>query len=142
MTTSGSSVGMVLNGGELLLHPSGVRVVRAAMGALQRALDRDGIGLPSDGRSLLDLLDQAPATAAPVSVRTAGSGSPAVRSGPEPAPSALLDPVTASEVARMLDCEPRNARDLCKRGAFPSARLVAGRWLLERADVLARRQAA
>lgn len=133
---------MVLSGGEVLLQPAGVRVVRAAMGALQRALGRDGIGLPPAAHDLAALLDDAAATAAPLSVRTAGCGSPAVPSEGERALSALLDPITAEEAAKMLDRKPRNGRDLCARGAFPSARKVGGRWLLERADVLDRQAAA
>ncbi len=134
-------MGLALAGGELLLHAEGVRVLRAGLDALQRSLARDGIGVPPSVVDVLQLLD-GPADCRALSVRTAGSGSPAVPPAADPARSALLDPVSVQEAAEMLRCQPRNVRDLCARGAFPSARRVDGRWLLERADVLDRRRAA
>jgi hypothetical protein len=124
------SVGVVLSGGEVLLGAEGVRLVRAALVALQRSLDRDGIGMPTTSRLLLAVLDQ--------SAATAGVGSAAVPLVTDLAPSVLLDPVSSREVAEMLHCQPRNARDLCARGAFPSARQLDGRWLVKRSDVLER----
>ncbi len=124
------SVGVVLSGGEVLLGAEGVRLVRTALVALQRSLARDGIGMPTASRLLLAVLDQ--------SAATAGLGSAAVPLVADPAPSVLLDPVSVREVAEMLHCQPRNVRDLCARGAFPSARRLDGRWLVERSDVLER----
>lgn len=52
--------------------------------------------------------------------------------------SLSMDLVDTKEMAQMLGCGERNARDLCVRQVFSTGRLVAGRWFAERAEVLAR----
>ncbi len=133
--------GLALAGGEVLLHQAGVRVLRAALDALQRELRRDGIGLPPQVREVRALLEPVEDCRGARSA-TAAPGRSAVPAEPDQAASALLHPIGTEEVAQMLNCRPRNARDLCARGAFPSARRVEGRWLVDRADVEARQAAA
>ena len=55
-----------------------------------------------------------------------------------PASLCHIDPVATKEAAQMLGTTARNVVDLIDRGAFPSARKVAGCWQIERAEVLAR----
>lgn len=125
-------VGQAL-GDHVLLGPRGLRVVRASMQTLQAALRRDGIGMPADALEVLAAVEAAVAHAG----ASAGCGSPAVPFAVVGGESALLDPVTTQEAARMLGTQARNVRDLCGRGSLP-ARKVGGRWFIERADVLER----
>lgn len=54
------------------------------------------------------------------------------------ASSGLVDPVTTSEAAVMLNKTPRNVVDLCRREVLTTACKVGGQWQIERAEVLAR----
>lgn len=75
-------------------------------------------------------------------VRTADNGRAALPLPAVASSSTPVDPVSAQEAAMMLDRKVRNVRDLCDREVFTSARKIAGRWQIERAEVLARAERA
>jgi hypothetical protein len=124
------SVGIALSGGELLLGPEGVRYARMAIAHAARAMHRDGLPLPTGALYLQALLEQA-------SCRIAASdiGSAEVPSGVGLSLSQPVDPVTATEAARMFGCTTRNVTLKCSGGRFASAVKVSGVWLIERAEV-------
>lgn len=98
-----------------------LRCVRVAEEVTGR---RDGIAPPTSAKPLRALLIAACGNAA----------MPVV--GDVPA-SVLIDPITTEEVARVLGCKVRRARQMCAGGAFGTASDSTGRWLVERDDVLA-----
>lgn len=122
-----------LGNGQVLLGGSALLDVVRALSAAQQVARRDGISPNARWRWLQD---QLLAEAASIPGATAPPGSAAV---PQVADSAGLpqDLIDTKEAAQMLACKPRNVRDLHARGVLESGRLVAGRLLLERAEVAA-----
>jgi excisionase family DNA binding protein len=132
-------VGVSLPGGWVLLSPSSVRHCDRALALAVRAHRRDHLPLPAEVRALLSLLASASETSAlPVTEVLAGAeGSRSRRLGLGSAASSTGSPpslVDAGSAARLLGITDRGVRDLCSRGAL-QAEKVAGRWLIERADL-------
>ncbi len=121
-----------LPGGTVLLAGSALLDVVRALETAQQVTRRDGFAPNSRWLALLAELRLAAAEA----LATAPRGSAAV---PQIAQTALLsqDLIGTSEVAAMLGCNPRNVRDLRAREVLRSGRIVGGRLLFERSEVVA-----
>jgi hypothetical protein len=122
-----------LSGGEVLI--SGDAVLWFATMAERAVLAQRGNGMRSplfDG--WLDTLRDAAARTRACS----GIGTSEVPIPAGPPSSGLTDPISTVEAAAMLRTTPRNVTALCQREVLSSARKVAGRWQIERAEVTAR----
>lgn len=123
-------VATMLPGGWVLLGPVGVGYCERALRLLKRTAARDGIGAPPEVRALTSTLVSA--------LGTSDAGSAEVpNEAPLSASSSLeMGPVSAGTAAEYLEITDRGVRDLCARGAL-SAERVAGRWVIDRADLRA-----
>lgn len=138
---AGAGHTLVLGAGEVLVRsPAAVRQVNRLLQAGVRVATRgDGLSLSPLVRELLAAFGEAASLAA--------TSSPEVAEVPEMprAPTSDADLIGTVEVARMLNCGERNARDLCRRGHFDTAQMTGRSWLVDRAEVQAeagRRQVA
>jgi hypothetical protein len=120
-----------LGGGMVLLSGSALLEVVRALSTAQLVARRDGISPHAGWRWIHAELA---AEAACITSTTAARGSAAVPHPGDPALS-CTDLVDTKEAAQMLDCQPRNVRDLCSRGVLDTARMVGGRLLIERLEV-------
>lgn len=120
-----------LGNGQVLLGGSALLDVVRALAAAQQVTRRDGI---SPNQRWLWLQAELTAEAACIPATTAAPGSAAVpqSDGSSWSSQNLVD---TKEAAQMLGCQPRNVRDLYSRGVLESGRRIAGRLLLERAEV-------
>jgi hypothetical protein len=124
----------VFPGGSLFIGAHDVPVVLDSLRLAERVAARDGI---SPTRRVLRLIELSQAGAREAA-RGSGAGTTEVPATAALPRSVVLDPVTVQEAAVLLRISPRRVTALCSRGAFPGAQKVAGRWLLERVDVLDR----
>jgi hypothetical protein len=124
----------VLSGGEVLLVGVDVLVAEQGLRAAIDAQRRNGLPVRSEVAGLHGLLEVAAAR-----VRgSAGFGSAAVPFEADGAASSPEDLIDVREAAVLLGCKVRNVRDLCGRGVFGSARLLSGRWAVDRVEVESR----
>ncbi len=121
-----------LGGGKVLLAGSALLDVVRALETAQYVTSRDGYGPNPRWRWLFTQLRAELADAE----RTAAAGSAALPQLDDASWSSQ-DLIDTQEAAVMLGCKPRNVRDLHGRGVLESGRVVGGRLLLERAEVLA-----
>lgn len=125
---------VVLRGGEVLLRGQSVLDAHFAM---QAALDAQRRNQLPVRRSVQDLAD-ALLSATNLHQVAEDRGSAEVPPASAVPPSAQDDSIDAKEAAVLLHCTSRNVRDLCCRGQIESARRVAGRWVMDRAEILSR----
>jgi hypothetical protein len=95
------------------------RCVKVAEAVTSR---RDGIAPPVAAEPIRRLLASA-------------CGSAEVLITADVAPSVLIDPIATEEVAALLGCTTRRARQICAAGLFDTANNRTGRWLVERDEV-------
>lgn len=119
---------LVLGDGCLLLGGAAVHDVAHALRLAARFARRDGIALPGRWRTLAAAVEAAAAQAMP--------GTAVVPRTASTAPSSV-DEIGSTEAAELLGCGRRNVRSLAERGVLTSGRVVAGRLVLDRAEVLA-----
>ncbi len=122
----------VLGAGELLLSGPAVLWFATLAERSVHAQRGNGVRNPVAERWLATSIE------ASSRVRTAANGRAALPLAGSPSSSSLVDPISASEAAVILNRKARNVRDLCHRGTLQTAQPVAGRWQIERAEVLAR----
>jgi len=134
-------VATALGGGMVLVGPIGVLRIAAALAASVEVTSRlDGIRPPAVVVGLRELFDAAAAEAR----RAAASGSAELPRSAAPSSSGastapvVVDPVGTAEAAELLGCTTRNVRDLCRRGVFETAAVLAGGWVVSRREVEAR----
>lgn len=120
---------IVMAGGEVLLGGAAVADVGRALRLGARVAARGGIRISPGMHDLLTAVDEAERAAAGTSEYP-----------PEPPAPPLPDELSASEAAALLGCTARNVRARCQRCGFTTARFVAGRWLIDRAELLARQE--
>jgi hypothetical protein len=113
------------------LRGAAIRYCRTAIDAMVRTGRSDGIRPSPLITEVADVLSRG----ADQTVRTSVAGSAFLRSGAD-LRSSSRDEITAKEAAEMLHTGTRNVTDRCARGSLPG-RLVAGRWMVERAAVCA-----
>lgn len=133
-----SGLGLVLAGGETLLSRPGARAALQCAQHAAAAYRRIRRPVPDEVVELLALFGEARARSEHLEATAVGL--------PPDVPTAVdyladpslsfADPVDAEEVARVLGCKTRNARDLCSRGAFASAVKVGPSWRVERAELM------
>ena len=132
---------IVLAGGEVLLRGSAVAAVLTALRAAVRMNRIDGSAPSGALRAVEGAFTQAKARQvvlrhlAPELVGTS-TGAAEYPDGAGLAESDLEDPMTVQEAAVMTNTSERNVRALCARQTLVTARLVGGRWVMDRADVL------
>lgn len=112
----------------LLVSGADVLWIRDALRALERHARVNGGGAPTRLRALLELVDE---VAGPTAVAMV-TASIDVQSDNQ----ASVDVIGTDEASGLLGFTDRYVRQQCKRGAFLSARKRAGRWTLDRSEVL------
>lgn len=123
-----------LGHGGVLLRGSALADVVRALEAAQRVTQRDGFGPDRRWLALHAALCEALMTDSNVPPQAVEVRAEVPHAAPSPWSE---DAITTQEAATMLDCGARNVRDLHRRGVLDSGRLVAGRLLLSRAEVVA-----
>lgn len=127
-------LGQPLSGGEVLLSVDGARWALRSVVAAMEAQARNRLACPAEVLELREVLRAA--VAAGQGSASASAEVPRVASG---APC-WEDPIDTTEAAHMLQISARRVRAMCNERKFPSAdQDSAGRWLVERADVLERK---
>jgi len=140
VTSRPDPVGTALGSGVVLVGPVGVLRIAAALAAAEATGRRDGVRPPSVFVELRALFEGAAAEAR----RAAARGSAELPRTAAPSSSAtstapvVVDPIGSAEAAELLGCTARNLRDLCCRGVFDTAQILAGRWVVSRREVEAR----
>lgn len=125
---------VVLRGGEVLLRGQSVLDAYFAMQAALDAQRRNQLPVRRSVQQLADAL----LAAANLHQVAEDPGSAEVPLEPAMPPSGQDDSIDVKEAAVLLHCTSRNVRDLCCRGQIESARRVAGRWVMDRAEILGR----
>lgn len=124
-----------LPGGNVVVSGDAVRCVATALELVAAHHRRNGCGLSG---LLAELYEEFAAAA--TEARTSDAGSAEVPPGLDLSSSAMADPITVTEAAALTGTTPRNWRDLCRRGSLETARRLGSHWLIERHEVLARRE--
>ena len=123
----------VFTGGELLLQGRQVLLAQRLLRAGARATFRgDGIPESSEVRALLTEADAASERLRNMQATSEYRELPAV------ATSSVEDLIDLIEAAKLMGVSERNVRALCQRQTLVSGRKHAGRWLVDRAEVLGR----
>jgi hypothetical protein len=118
--------------GHVLLGGSALADVVRALKAAQHVTRGDGFG---PNPRWLWLLEQLEAELA----ASGNASSPGIEELPPIAARSLSDeqPITTREAAELLGCTARNVRGLSSRGVLESGRVVAGRMIFDRTEVVA-----
>lgn len=120
----------------MLLGPKGSILLQRALQEAEKIARRDGIPLSPE----VQLLKVVLLGAAQKAVTTANGRSALpllreVQSFKRPPGRVAVDPIGTVEAADLLGCQPRNVRDLCRRGVFVSAAQLGRSWTIERAEI-------
>jgi hypothetical protein len=121
-------------GGELLMSGRHARLALASVRAAIDAQRRTGLPLPVE---VLELAEEL-ALAVERDQATSGLGTAEVPEVVGVQVSLAEDLIDVREAASMLGCSDRNVRSLLAREVLTTGRRLAGSWVVERAEVLAR----
>jgi hypothetical protein len=130
-----------LGGGMVVVGPLGAVQLLRALRLVEQVADDRGGRMHPDGLALRAAFEVAieqarafvPETSK-LSERPDAGSSVTTRSSRS---VVLVDPISSAEAAALLDCSEQWVRACCRRGKFASAERRAGRWLIERHEVVA-----
>ncbi|MGX7681344.1 helix-turn-helix domain-containing protein [Jatrophihabitans sp. DSM 45814] len=120
-----------LPGGVMVLWGPGAMIADQAMRAAVASQRRNGLPVRAQVQSVADLASRC----AQMASATSAHGSAEVPHVLDLQESLSDNAISTEEARKMLGCTERNVRDLCKRGVLESARLIDGRWRIDRAEV-------
>lgn len=121
-----------MTGGEVLTGRASVAWTAMAVLREAQALRRNGVRDPDAEAIAAAWTEAARRLRSPSAV-----GSAEVPREAEPAWSGFIDGITTQEAAEMLGISDRAVREQCDT-SLGTARKIAGRWLIERGEILAR----